>query len=96
MAWQVAWTETAWNDVEAVADHIAKDSRQYAVAFVKEVREAASSLADFAQRGHVVPEFNQPDIRELFVGSYRLIYQVSERDVYVLGLIHGSRDLWML
>jgi hypothetical protein len=32
-------------------------------------------------------------VRELVVGSYRLIYEISEGEVYVLGLIHGARDL---
>jgi hypothetical protein len=41
----------------------------------------------------VVPELDQPAVRELVVGSYRLIYEISEGDVYVLGLIHGARDL---
>jgi hypothetical protein len=28
--------------------------------------------------------------------NYRLIYQVEERSVHVIGFIHGSRDLWAL
>jgi len=54
---------------------------------------AAKSLASFAERGRVVPELGNPDIRELIVRSYRLIYTVGAADVTVLGLIHGARDL---
>lgn len=96
MAWRVIWTQTAWSDLETVADYIAKDSRHYAAAFVGEVRDAARSLAHLAERGRVVPEFHDPSIRELFVRDYRLVYQVSESAVHVVGFIHGARDLWML
>jgi plasmid stabilization system protein ParE len=87
------WTEVAWSDVSAVADYIAKDSSRYAAAFVREVREAARSLAEFAQRGRVVPELRDPQVRELFVRNYRLIYRLAGRDVFIIAFIHGARQL---
>jgi plasmid stabilization system protein ParE len=93
MAWKVTWTESAWIDLEEVADYIGKDSPHYAGAFVREVRDAARSLGYLAERGRTVPEFNDPSIRELFVRSYRLIYQVTGQTVYIVGFIHGARDL---
>ena len=73
-----------------------KDSPRYAASFVQEVRDAARSLNTLAFRGRVVPEFDDTNIRELFLKSYRLIYQVTAQKIYILGLIHGARDLWML
>jgi toxin ParE1/3/4 len=96
MARKVMWTETAWGNLEEVADYIAKDSSHYAAALVREARDAARTLAHLAERGRVVPEFNDPSIRELFVRNYRLIYQVAEQTIYVVGFIHGARDLWAL
>jgi len=32
-------------------------------------------------------------VRELIVGSYRLMYEIDGADVHILGLIHGARDL---
>lgn len=96
MARQVTWTEIAWSDLEAAADYIVKDSPYFAAAFVREVREAARSLAHLAERGRVVPELENRSIRELFVRNYRLIYQVTEQSVYIVGFIHGARDLWAL
>ncbi|MDP2644307.1 MAG: type II toxin-antitoxin system RelE/ParE family toxin [Desulfobacterales bacterium] len=51
MARSVKWTEVAWSDLEEVADYIANESRHYAAAFVREVRDAARSLAYFSERG---------------------------------------------
>jgi hypothetical protein len=43
---------------------------------VQEVKRAATSLTDFADRGQVVPEFEDETIRELLVRPYRLVYRV--------------------
>jgi plasmid stabilization system protein ParE len=79
--------------VEIAADYIARDSRFYAAAFVGEIREAAASLANLAERGLIVPEFNDESIRELLVRSYRLVYRVSEKQVVILALVHGAQRL---
>lgn len=96
MARRVAWTETAWRDLKRIADYIADDSPGYAAAFVRRIRDRARSLEKMAERGRVVPELDQPAVRQLVVGSYRLIYEISEGNVHVLGLIHGARDLTAL
>jgi toxin ParE1/3/4 len=92
----VRWTETAWLDLEEVANYIARDSRYYAATFVDEVRSAARPLATFANRGRVVPELSDPAVREIFVSRYRLIYQVTADSVNVIAFVHGARDLLTL
>ena len=77
MARQVIWTEVAWNDLDAVAEYITRDSAYYARAFVHEVREAARSLTQLAARGRVVPEFRDPHIRELFVRAKRSPFELD-------------------
>lgn len=93
MAWRVRWTPFAWGGVESAAEHIARDSPRYAAALVREVRTVARSLRDFPNRGRIVPEENNPAIRELFVQSYRLIYRVREDEVQIINFIHGARVL---
>jgi len=93
MARKVEWTDPAWNDLAGVAEYIARDSEYYAAAFVQEIKEATASLAQFAERGQIVPEFGDPSIRELLVKSYRLVYRVSEKRVVILTLIHGARRI---
>jgi toxin ParE1/3/4 len=94
MGREVVWTEPAWDDLESAADYIARDSAAYAAAFVREVRTAAQSLAEFAERGQVVPEFRDPALRELLIRPYRLVYRLSEDRVVVLALVHGAMRAW--
>jgi plasmid stabilization system protein ParE len=95
VAWRVRWTEPAWSNLEAAAAYIAQDSPRYAASFVRETRDAARSLRQFANRGRVVPEIGDPAVRELFVfrQTYRMLYRVLDTEVLILALIHGARDL---
>ena len=94
MAWRVTWTEPAWENVRSAAEYIAKDSPRYAAALIREARDAARSLRQFANRGRVVPEIGDPAIHELFVfQSYRMLYRVLDGEVQVLAFIHSARDL---
>lgn len=90
---KVTWSHEAAADMEAVAKFIAKDSPSYAAAFIRKILDAGNSLDIFPERGRIVPEFGSPDIREIFIRDYRLIYQVQASRVKILTLIHGSRDL---
>lgn len=92
MARTVIWSEPAWHNLEQIADYIAQDSLHYAATFVREVRDAARSLGTLAERGRVVPELNDPAVRELLVGRYRLIYRVTISTVQIVAFVHGARD----
>lgn len=96
MARQIKWTESAWTDLEEIAEYISRDSDYYAKAFIREIYEAAMSLSHMSERGRVVPEFNDTSIRELFVRNYRLIYKITNDVVFIVGFIHGARDLQSL
>lgn len=93
MARKIVWSYEAAADIEALADYISRDSAFYAAAFVQETLDVSRSLNEFPERGRVVPEFGNPNIHELFVREYRLIYSIEEYRIVLLGLVHGKRDL---
>jgi toxin ParE1/3/4 len=88
----IIWTESAANDLQRIVEYIAIDSEHYAIAFYDAARETADSLSNFSNRGRVVPEINNPTIREVFIHRYRLMYQVYDRKVIVLAIIHGAMN----
>lgn len=91
MARRVTWTDSAWQELECAASFVARDSPRYAVALVDEARSAARSLRKFPRRGRVVPEVGDDRVREVFVKSYRLIYEIRQDGTVILGFIHGAR-----
>ena len=90
---EVVWSYEAATDLEALAEFISRDSPVYAAAFAREMLDASRSLDRFFTRGRIVPELGNPDIRELLINAYRLIYLIETERVIILGLIHGKRDL---
>lgn len=91
MVHEVVWSATALEDVESLAEYIARDSEVYARAVVDTILDTARKLKDFPDRGRIVPELGDKPIRERFVYSYRLIYRVDAGTVTILAVIHGKR-----
>ena len=87
----VIWAESARAALDDVVTDIAQDSREAAVRVLVAALDTASSLDQYAERGRIVPELNQPDLRELFVFDYRLPFRVRPDEVVVVAL-HGARD----
>jgi plasmid stabilization system protein ParE len=79
--------------LDDAVSYVAQDSRPAAERLLIQALEAASSLDVFSERGRVVPELNQPDVRQLLVQRYRLLYEVTPAEVRILAFVHGARDL---
>ncbi len=93
MARKLNWSPEAIEDIEAIASYIERDSLWYAQAVVSKLHASAQSIPDFPEIGRMVPEVNDPAIRERFVYSYRLIYRVEPERILVAAVIHGRRQL---
>ena len=93
MAHRVVWSPTALEDVEAIAAYISRDSTSYAAAVVKRILDSTRYLEDFPRSGRAVPEFDDTNIREVFVYSYRVIYRVETEQVIIASVVHGKRLL---
>jgi len=90
---EVTWTPQAAEDLEAIAEHIAKDSPHYASLFLMDVFTAVERVAGFPHSGRVVPETRDPGLRETILGNYRIIYRMRGDLVEILTVYHGARLL---
>jgi plasmid stabilization system protein ParE len=88
----VIWSLPSKKDLEQIFDYIAKDSKYYAKSVASRIIEKTDQLSEFQEMGRVVPEIDDPNIRELIVYSYRLIYEISPERIEILAIIHGRRD----
>ena len=52
-------------------------------------RARTAALIPFA--GRVVPEFKMPNLREVFVRTYRIVYRIAEPEVQVITVFEGHR-----
>jgi len=90
---QIRWTPQAADDLEAICLFIARDAAQLAAIFADRVLRATDRLAKYPRLGRVVPELQIENIREVIVGSYRVIYRIRQDAAQVLTVHHGARPL---
>jgi toxin ParE1/3/4 len=52
----------------------------------------SQQIGNFPLSGRIVPEAELPQIREIFEGSYRIIYHIKPDQVDIIAVIHGSQQ----
>ena len=92
----VAWAVSAQAALDEVITYISQDSPESAVHVLEQALETGASLPTFAERGRIVPESNDPTIREVFVFRYRLMYEVHDDRVIIVAFLHEARDFMAL
>lgn len=90
---QVAWTDGAVLGLDSSISFVAQESIDNALRLLERVLGAADSLEILAERSSVVPEYDDPNVRQLLVDPFRLLFRVDEADVFILGVLHQRQDL---
>lgn len=94
MDYQVVWSLEALKDIEEIAKYIERDSRFYACSVVTKILSTTDLLSTLPLSGRIVPEEDKESVREHFVFSYRVIYEICDDKIYVLAVVHGKRMLY--
>ena len=87
----VRWTDQAVGDLEAIRDYIARDSEHYAQLVVDRLIDRIGGIPAFPEAGRVVPELSRTELREVIMGSYRIVYRLHEDAVEILTIFRSSR-----
>lgn len=90
---EVVWTKPALADLDAIADYIALDKYQAAMALVECVFSHVDQLADHPNSGSYLPEFDDKRYRQLVEPQCRVIYRFDGASVYVLHVMRGEQLL---
>jgi plasmid stabilization system protein ParE len=90
---KVLWTLNALGHLTSIYEHISQDSPRYARRMVDRITSRSRQIGTFPRSGQMVPEYQDPNIREVIEGSYRLIYRIASDDIRVLAVIHGAQML---
>lgn len=89
----VILTPQAQEDLAGIVRFIARDNPEQARVFGMELIDRALSIGPLPERGRVVPELNEPSVREIIHRAYRIIYEIlsDPKVVYVLRFWHAAR-----
>jgi plasmid stabilization system protein ParE len=88
---EIAWSPQAIEDVESIRDFIGRDSPAYGALVAAHLIASVERLAQFPESGRVVPEFQDPGLREVLWRNYRVVYRASRGRIEVVTVFHGSR-----
>ena len=55
--------------------------------------EIVESIPLYPGMGRIVPEYENPDLRERLHGSYRIVYRLKEDAIEIVTITHGARLL---
>ena len=94
--YNVRWSKTSERDLKGIIEYIAKDSPSRAYEVLGNIKEKASNLHSFPDRGRIVPELQDQGItqyRELIVAPWRIMYRISEGTVYVLSVLDSRPNV---
>lgn len=91
----VSFTRHAEQDIEGIWSFIAEDNLDEATRFISKLEKQIGSLERFPERCPLVAEneLMHTRYRHLVFGSYRTIFRISGKLVYVLRVIHSARLL---
>ena len=100
MPFSVLLTNDSAHDLNELYDFIAgHDSPRKADYVLDQIEKTFSTLSEFLERGVYPKELLKLGIREyreIFFKPYRIIYRVMDKNVYVLLIVDGRRDLHSL
>ena len=93
MGWQVIIAPSAQTDLADIVRYIAQHNSDAAARLGYELITRAERLADFPEIGRIVPEFRQPNLREIICRSYRVIYRLrrDDKQIQIVRFWHGAR-----
>jgi len=91
---EIVWTNQALIKLNKFIDYIARDDVATAEKWALKLIERIDQLLEQPESGRIVPEYNEPTLRELILGNYRVIYRIrnEENTIYIQTVWHVRQD----
>jgi toxin ParE1/3/4 len=90
-SYRVIWTPQAECDLREIKRYISRDAPSTARAFIRRIRERVRKMGTMPMAASRAMEAARGDVREIYVGDYRIIFRIRENDVRILTVMHGAR-----
>lgn len=81
----------AKKDLLQIEWYIEQDSKFYANKTVNEINKRIKNLLLFPEMGRVIDK--DENIRQIIYKSYKILYKFDSENIYILHIIHHSRNI---
>ena len=92
---EIIWSAKSLKDLQEIVAFIAKNSPMTAEIFRKRIIKATKRLEIFPLSGRIVPGKDDPSLREIIYGNYRIAYDYSATSVEILTVHNASRRFFL-
>ncbi|MBU4444486.1 MAG: type II toxin-antitoxin system RelE/ParE family toxin [Candidatus Marinimicrobia bacterium] len=90
---KIIWTREALNNILEIENYIFQDNLSKAIEFTDFLIDKCEYLINNPEIGRVVPELSDPQIRELIVKNYRIVYRHIDEEIQILTVFEGHLRL---
>jgi len=88
----LSFAESALRDLEAMRDYYREQQvSEIGERFLREILALAETLPDYPDRGRMVPEFDQPNLRELIHPPFRIVYRRDPSRIQIVRVWRSER-----
>ena len=91
--YRIIWTPQAKSDLRSIEGYISQFAPATAKAFIRRICDRVRTLVTLPLAAVPLSDLPRADLREVYVGSYRIIFRVTDETVQVLAVVHGARLL---
>jgi len=93
MDWKIIIAPSAQADLADIVRYVAQHNSDAAARLGYELITHTENIANFPEIGRAVPEFQQPNLREVICHSYRIIYRLrsNEQRIDIVRFWHAAR-----
>ena len=88
----IVWSPQSLRDLRAIREYIARDSELYADLSIARIFTAVERLLQFPHSGRIVPERDEPGIREIIVGRFRVVYRLQGTIIQIATIFRASQE----
>ena len=89
----VIWTKEALEKLHGIEEFIGTANPERAEIFIDHLIERGESISQNPQIGRIVPEISIPEIREIIVKKYRIVYKIKKEKIEILTVFESHRLL---
>ena len=90
---KIIWTKKSLKDLKSIFDYVSIDSSFYAARFITRLVLRVDQLEIFPESGRIVPEKEDPSIREIIEGNFRIFYRIQRGNITILRIHNAARKI---
>jgi len=88
---RILWSPQSLRDLDAIHGYIAKTLSIMHLTIAR-IFSAVEQLIQFPRSGRIVPERDEPEIREVIVGRFRVVYRLQDELIEVATVFRAARE----